>query len=150
MIRSTKTTMFALLGSLALLSVNDPVSGQENLVDQTRGALTNLFEALASGDETRIRPLLAPEFQVLRSNGVGYDREAYIASSVPRIMSKPKFNELVVTRHDSIVVSRMKLDIEQSIDGRKVENNAPQLIVFRVSENVWQVIAAANFARLEK
>ena len=45
--------------------------------------------------------------------------------------------------------SRMRLEVDEIIDGKKAENNAPQLIVFRVSGNVWQVIAAANFARLE-
>jgi hypothetical protein len=136
--------------SLALLAPVDSARARDELVDATRTALTNLFRALATGDPDRIRPLLSPEFQVLRSNGVGYDRDAYIAGSIPHIMSEPKFNELFVTRNGSIVVCRMKLDINEIIDGKKVESNAAQLIVFKVSGAEWQVVAAANFARLEK
>ena len=65
-------------------------------------------------------------------------------------MSEPKFNELFVTRNGSIVVCRMKLDIDEIIDSKKVESNAAQLLVFKVSGAEWQVVAAANFARLEK
>lgn len=51
-------------------------------------------------------------------------RAADIASSIPRVMSRPKFNDLVVTRNDSLIVSRMRLEVDEIIDGKKAENNA--------------------------
>jgi hypothetical protein len=75
--------------SLALLAPVDSARARDELVDATRTALTNLFRALATGDPDRIRPLLSPEFQVLRSNGVGYDRDAYIAGSIPPLCPSP-------------------------------------------------------------
>jgi hypothetical protein len=111
-------------------------------------ALTRLFAALASGDAAQIRPLIGPGFQVQRSDGVGYDRETYLARSVPHVRSTPQFNDLVVTADGDIVVTRFRLEVDETIDGRMVEVNAPQLIVFRVTGTEWRVIAAANFAQL--
>jgi hypothetical protein len=113
-----------------------------------RAAITAVFDALASGDPAFVRPLLAPEFQLVRSDGAAYDKEAYLALSIPHIDSKPVINDLVVTRNGDIVVTRMRLQIEEELDGKKAESNAPQLIVFRIAPDNWQVVASANFAKL--
>jgi hypothetical protein len=42
----------------------------------------------------------------------------------------------------------MRVQIEEHIDGKLAESGAPQLIVFRVTQRGWEVVAAANFARL--
>ena len=117
---------------------------------EARQALTAVFDALATADPDRVRPLLAPEFQIVRSNGAAYDKEQYLALSIPKIESKPVFNDLVVTRNGDIVVTRMRLKIEETLDGRKAESDAPQLIIFRTSPDGWQVVASANFAKLEE
>ena len=111
-------------------------------------ALIALFDALQSGDAGRVEPLLAPEFQVVRSDGRGYEKQQYLRQSIPKILRPPTFEDLIVTRNSDIVVTRMKLHIDEEIDGKGVESGAPQLIVFRITQQGWQVVAAANFARL--
>ncbi len=118
----------------------------EALVSEARAQLERLFAALATGSPERVRPWLSPEFQVLRSNGVGYDREEYLAKSIPRIASPPRFEELVVTRGEGHVVTRFRLVADETIDGKKAGSGSPQLIVFRVEPGAWKVVAAANFA----
>ncbi len=126
-----------------------PAATQESdLEAQARQALSKLFDALTSGDPERVRPFLAPEFQILRSNGAAYDKEQYLARGIPRIESKPVFNDLVITRNGDIVVTRMRMRIEEILDGKKAESNAPNLIVFRVTPDGWQVVASGNFAKL--
>ena len=41
------------------------------------------------------------------------------------------------------------IEIEETINGQVAERVSPQLMVFRVTPDGWQVVAAANFARLE-
>ena len=134
----------------ALLSIwPHPLNAQERApVAEARKALSVLFDALRSGDPNKVRPLLAPEFQVVRSNGASYDKEQCLAQSIPKIDGQPSFDDLVVTRNADIVVTRMRLKIQERLDGKRAESGAPQLIVFRVTSQGWQVIAAANFAKL--
>ena len=120
----------------------------ESLTAEARHQLELLFAALASGDAEKVRPWLSPEFQVIRSNGVGYDREAYLARSIPKIATTPRFEDLVVTRGEGHVVTRFRLVVEETIDGKNAASGAPQLIVFRVEPGSWKVVASANFAPL--
>ena len=138
--------VFVLLFCLTPQSVT---AEEFNLEAEARRALTDVFDALTAGDPERVRPLLAPEFQIVRSDGAVYDKEQYLARSIPHIASKPVFNDLVVTRNRDIVVTSMRLQIEEFLDGRKAESNAPQLIIFRVTPDGWQVVAAGNFAKIE-
>lgn len=121
----------------------------EDLQMEVRAALDTIFAALMTGDAGTVRPLLAPEFQIMRSNGAGYGREDYLARSLPRIETPPVFDDVVVTRNGDIVVVRLRIGIEEYLDGMKAESVFPHLFVFRVTDEGWQVIAAANFARLE-
>jgi hypothetical protein len=120
----------------------------EALVAETRAQLERLFAALRSGDREKVRPWLSPEFQVVRSDGSGYDREAYLARSIPRIAAPPRFEDLVVTRGEGQVVARFRLVADEVLDGRRATSGAPQLIVFRVEPDAWKVVAAANLAAL--
>jgi DNA-binding beta-propeller fold protein YncE/quercetin dioxygenase-like cupin family protein len=120
-----------------------------SLVAETRAQLDRLFAALASGDAEKVRPWLTPEFQVVRSTGMGYDRESYLARSIPRLAAPPRFEDLVVTRGEGHVVARFRLHADENIDGKRARSGAPQLIVFRVEPGSWKVVAAANFAALE-
>jgi len=139
-----------LLLSAALFSVWPHTSSAQGsaLTAEARKALTVLFEALRSGDPNKVRPLIAPEFQVVRSDGAAYDKEQYLRQSIPKIEGQLAFDELIVTRNADIVVTRMKLKVQERLDGKRAESGAPQLIVFRVTPQGWQVVAAANFAKL--
>ena len=121
---------------------------QADLETQARQALTEVFDALASGDAEKVRPLLAPEFQIVRSDGAVYNKEDYLARSIPQIESKPVFSDVIATRNGDIVVVSLRLQIEEHIDGKKAESIFPHLIVFRITPDGWRVVAGANFARL--
>ena len=130
------------------LLVSPAVAQKSDLEAEARQALSKLFDALASGDPEKVRPFLAPEFQLVRASGAAYDREQYLAGGIPKISSKPIFDNLFVTRNGDIVVTRMRMRIEETLDGKKAESDAPQLIVFRVTPDGWQVVASGNFAKL--
>jgi Domain of unknown function (DUF4440) len=139
-----------LLVATALLSIV-PRSLNAQAADVTaeaQTALTVVFEALRSGDPNKVMPLLAPEFQVVRSDGAAYNKEQYLKRSIPKIVGRFSFDDLVVTRNAEIVVTRMRLNIQERVDGKQAKSGAPQLIVFRITPQGWQVVAAANFAEL--
>jgi hypothetical protein len=144
-----KLSPVVLLTMVLLGACPHALSAQEaDLIAAARSNLSTLFEALRTGDPNQVRPFLAPEFQVVRSNGAAYDKEQYLKHSIPRIEGPISFDDLFVTRNGDIVVTRMRLKIQEHLDGKQAESGAPQLIVFRVTPQGWQVVAAANFARL--
>jgi hypothetical protein len=74
---------FMLLTVFATLSLHGSHSEAQKpaLAVQARQALTVLFDALQSGDADRVDPLLAPEFQVVRSDGRAYDKKQYLGGA---------------------------------------------------------------------
>ncbi len=146
------SSAFAVLAAAVLtlaLLVSPAVAQKSDLEAEARQALSKLFDALTSGNPEKVRPFLAPEFQLVRASGAAYDREQYLAGGIPKISSKPIFDDLVVTRNGDIVVTRMRLQIEEKLQGQNAQSGAPQLIVFRATPDGWQVVAAGNFAKLE-
>jgi hypothetical protein len=119
------------------------------LQGEAQKALQAVFAALMTGDPEKVRPFLAPEYQVQRSDGKGYIKEGYLALSIPKIAAMPTFRDLALTRNGDIVVVRLMIEIEETIEGKVADRVSPQLMVFRITPDGWQVVAAANFARLE-
>jgi hypothetical protein len=143
--------VLVLLGSIGSASIGDAAAEDgATLEAEAQKALTTVFAALMTGDPEKVRPLLAPEYQVQRSDGKGYDKAAYLALSIPKIAAMPTFRDLAITRNGEIVVVRLMLEIEETIEGKVADRVSPQLMVFRISPDGWQVAAAANFARLER
>ncbi len=149
--RSAVTLGAVLLGGSLLGSAVDHARAANDaaLEADTVKALDAVFAALASGDVEKVRPFLAPEFQVQRSDGNGYDKESYLARSIPKIETLPTFSDLAITRNGDIVVVRLMIDIKEMIDGKQADRISPQLMVFRITPDGWQVVAAANFAQLK-
>jgi len=146
MMRTAVILAFAAAMALGSGAVADDTAGLEAEVQKT---LQGVFTALMTGDPEKVRPFLAPEYQVQRSDGKGYDREAYLALSIPKIAAMPTFRDLAITRNGDIVVVRLMIEVEETINGKVAERVSPQLMVFRITLDGWQVVAAANFARLE-
>jgi hypothetical protein len=90
-----------------------------------------------------------PRVSAAQDADAAYDKEQYLKHSIPRIEGPISFDDLVATRNGDIVVTRMRLKIRERLDGRQAESGAPQLIVFRVTPQGWQVVASANFAKLQ-
>ena len=147
-----KRTFFSVLFALGLCIASVPSSAQQQmgLAERAQNALESLFQALAGGDRQIIANYLAPEFQIVRSNGAVYDKTGYLDRSIPVIRTTPRFKNLKVTGQADIRVVTFNLEVDELIDGRHVENLAPQLIVFRDLGDRWIVIATANLAKLSQ
>lgn len=111
-------------------------------------ALDPWADALLTGDPAVIEKVLAPEFQILRSNGSGYDKASYL-KSLPRQRVRSKFSGIVATGAGDVMVLRYHIDTDQTIEGKKVKDISPRLSVFRKVGDRWLISAHANFAALK-
>jgi ketosteroid isomerase-like protein len=111
-------------------------------------AVRVFVETVTSGEARALEAILAPEFQILRANGVGYDRKGYLASELPAIDKsfEWRLEDVVATASGDLLVVRYWLVINQTIDGRPTAQRAPRLTVFRRDDDRWLVVAHANFA----
>ncbi len=125
--------------------------GQSSPVEVKKTAkklLVAFTEAVIAGPE-RLAPMLAPEYQIMRSNGIGYNRDEYLNRGVSTLSIKPVFSheDLVVTVADKVMVVRYMLEVDETIDGVSVSRRAPRLTVFRLIGDQWKVVSHSNFAR---
>ena len=127
------------------------VSAQDDVNAAAQEAIAGFVEAVASGDPAALDEVLAPEFQILRANGVGYDRAGYLASDLPAVdeASAWDMDDVVATADGDVMVVRYLLVISETIDGEPVTRQAPRLTVFRQQDGRWLVAAHANFATPE-
>jgi ketosteroid isomerase-like protein len=126
-------------------------SGSAQAADaEAKAVIKSWLQAVVSGDKEGIGAVLAPEFQILRSNGVGHGKDAYASGGAARIHSILDVTDVIATRHENLLITRYKLAVTETIDGHKVQQKAPRLTVFRRAGNRWLVVAHANFARIEK
>jgi len=102
--------------------------------------------AVASGDAKVVASVLAPEFQIVRGNGLHYDAKAYAANNFPHITSVPKATDFAVTGEGDLRVVSYVLLVTEPVDGKELEHKAPRLTVFRQIDGAWYVTAHANFA----
>ncbi|MDE0539991.1 MAG: nuclear transport factor 2 family protein [Rhodospirillales bacterium] len=119
----------------------------QSLHDTAKAQLIAFIEAVIGGPKA-LEKILAPEYQLMRGNGVGFDRDGYISRGVGTVSIKRGFSpeEIVVTRSGGIMVVRYMLRITETIDGKPVAKRAPRLTVFRNIGGKWMVTAHANFA----
>jgi ketosteroid isomerase-like protein len=129
--------------NLGFGSVVDPGADARKAVDSWLGAV-------ASGDKQRIGGVLAPEFQIARSDGSAYGASEYLASDLPRFAGSPAVENLVATGFGDHLVARYRLTVDATIGDKKMEAQAPRLTVFRRSAGAWLVVAHANFAEVER
>jgi hypothetical protein len=110
-------------------------------------AMNPWADALFSGDPAKIEKVLAPEYQILRSDGTGYDRASYLGS-LPKQTTRSKFSDIKATGSNDLLVIRYKIETDQTINGQAVETISPRLSVFRKEAGRWLIVAHANFAKL--
>ena len=144
--RSTMRFLLTSYFSLVTLASFSPVVASGDLTETARAALIAFTEAVRTGPEA-LAPMLAPEYQIMRANGVGYDRDSYLGRGAGTVSIKPDYahEEIIATTYDDVLVVRYFLRIEETIDGNPVEKRAPRLTVFRKIEGQWKVVAHANF-----
>jgi ketosteroid isomerase-like protein len=103
------------------------------------------LDALASNDAATVTAVLAPEFQVQRSDGRGFTRDEYLAGGRTRQVKPPVARDLIGTEADGLLVVRYKMDVEQIADGKTIVGEAPRLTVFRKVNGRWLVVAHAAY-----
>ena len=114
---------------------------------EAKAAVLSWLEALKSGDPAAVAKILAPEFQILRSDGSGYGREDYL-KALPKFGGHPEILKLVHSSDGGILVARYTLQLEQKIGGKPVQKLAPRLSVMRQAAGTWLMVAHANFAQI--
>ena len=137
-------TLTAAIYLSALLSA----SAMAQSLHETAKTQVVAFIGAVIGGPKALEKILAPEYQLMRGNGVGFDRDGYISRGVGTVSIERDFSpeEIVVTRSGDIMVARYMLRINETIDGKPVAKRAPRLTVFRNIGGKWMVTAHANFA----
>ena len=110
-------------------------------------ALQAWTDAVFTGDPAIIEKTLAPEFQILRSDGNGYTKAEYL-QNLPKQKSKSTSTDLVVTSHGDLIVIRYIIHTNQTINNKPVESIAPRLSVFRKEAGAWLIVAHSNFSKI--
>jgi len=139
------------LAGLSLLAVGpSPAQAQagELLSEQSaREALDPWIEAIFSGNKEAVDAVLAPEYQILRSDGTGHDKAGYL-NALPKHHVQSTFSDIVATGNDDIMVIRYRIETDQTVDGKAVKGISPRMSVFRKEGGRWLLSAHANFAPL--
>ena len=138
--------LLAGLATTTLIGTATRANGSVSEADG-RSAIMTWLDALQSGNPSTVEAVLAPEFQILRSDGSGHDRTSYL-TDLPKQTSKPEISNLVVTANEDTIVTRYVLQVDQTIDGKAVQAIAPRLSVFRRTDDGWLIVAHANFAQI--
>lgn len=115
--------------------------------DDARAAIAMWLGAVQTGDPAAVEAVLAPEFQILRSDGSGHDKTSYLAN-LPKQSTKPEVSDIAFSGNGDVIVARYMLRIEQTINGKPVQAMAPRLSVFRRGGAGWLIVAHANFAQI--
>ena len=120
------------------------------LEEKAKKAVEAWASAVASGNAEIVRKFLAPEFQILRSDGKAYDKAQYLAGGMSKIDSIISVQDVFATEHGDLMVVRYVISLKASAGGETMQRSAPRLTVFRRNGDRWLVVAHANFAQLQK
>lgn len=144
--RDAAIGLFAGLVALEFASVS--AGAQETLSEADALAIMQPWlDALFIGDPAQVAMVLAPEYQILRSNGVGYNKADYL-KALPKKTKKTVVSQVNATSNGQIMVARYLSETEQTIEGVAVNGTSPRLSVFRKEGDAWLTVAHANFAHL--
>ena len=115
--------------------------------DDAKAAIMTWLDALQTGDPAKVEKVLAPDFQILRSDGQGFTKKDYL-TALPKQTSKPEVTKLVFTadrrfRGDALHATPRPDHQEQAgADGRAAPFGFPPF------GRTWLIVAHANFARI--
>ena len=112
----------AIAAAGAGIAAAGPISQEEALK-----ALDPWIDALFAGDPVKVEKVLAPEFQILRSDGSGHDKTSYL-KSLPLQRIRPKFSEIVATGTKDVMVLRYRIETDLTVEGKDVKGvSAPSV-----------------------
>ncbi len=144
-----RNMMLGLVAGMSGLAALSQSAGASAAVSEAeaQGAVDGFLDALFSGDPAKVDQVLAPEFQILRSDGKSYDKVSYLGA-LPNHKVRPTTNGLKATGHGDIIVTTYTITTEQTIGGQPVEAVSPRLSVFHKEGDRWLIVAHANFAQI--
>lgn len=143
--RDVALGLLAGLGGAGLLGLAGSQAAASE--EDARAAISAWLDALQSGEPAKVEAVLAPEFQILRSDGSGHDKASYL-TDLPKQTSKPEVSEIAFGENEGVIVARYILSVEQTINNKPVQAKAPRLSVFRKGGAGWLIVAHANFAQI--
>ncbi len=111
-----------------------------------RRLVDRFMTMLEHKDVAGLRALLAPEFQIVRSNGISATRAEYLAH-LPEVSSFRQ-SDFVVTRHGDSLVVRNNAIVDVVVDGQQsAGTSSPRLSTFRKDPRTgtWRMVAHGNF-----
>ena len=144
--RQVALSVLAGLAGMSLIPASAGAAGGPSEAE-ARAAILGWLDALANHDAATVAKVLAPEFQIMRSDGSGYDSTDYLAN-LPKFNGKPEIMDLAFSGNGDLLVARYKLKLEQKIGDKPVRSLAPRLSVFRKGGAGWLIVAHANFAQI--
>jgi hypothetical protein len=118
---------------------DDPTAEGIALVD---GYMT-ILGLPADAKAAQLDELLAPGFQVVRSNGDRQDRAEYLAS--PPTVETFAITDASATQDDDVLVVSYVFETSEVVDGVAQTTTAPRLTVFHWVDDGWLLAAHANF-----
>lgn len=141
-------SIVALAGLSAFATAAASAAATERISpEEALKALNPWVDAVFTGDPVVVEKVLAPEFQILRSDGTGHDKKSYL-KSLPRQRIRSKCSDIIATRTADLMVVRYRIETDQTIQGKIVKGISPRLSVFRSEAGRWLISAHANFAAL--
>src|SRR4051812_37755616 len=75
-------------------------------------ALDPWADAIFSGDPAQVEKVLAPEYQLLRSDGTGYLKADYL-KVLPKQKARSKFSDIIATASGDVLVIRYMIETDQ-------------------------------------
>jgi hypothetical protein len=115
-----------------------------------RKAVDAWLKTIASGNVAAVRAILAPEFQITRSDGSAHNAGDYVRSGLPRIDNVPVADRITITSNGDHMIARYWVKTSEMAAGKRVETYAPRMTVFRRSGDAWLAVAQANFAAVPR
>ena len=137
------------LGLAAIAAAPIAVAAQADAAPIGEGdalaALLPWIAAVAEGDRAAVERLLAPEFQILRSDGIGYDKAGYLAA-LPEHLLVPEVHDVLASGDSGSLVIRYTVTVDEVVRGQSMRGTAPRLSALRRAGETWLMVAHANFA----
>jgi ketosteroid isomerase-like protein len=140
---------FSILALAGLAAMAAGTAGAEAALseEQARAALDPWIDAIMTGDPAAVEKVLAPEYQILRSDGSGHDKAGYLRA-LPKHNAATVFSDIIATGDGGVMVIRYRIETDQTVNGKAVKGVSPRLSVFRRDGDRWLLSAHANFAPL--
>ncbi len=157
MLNVVRGSVLAMLGALMLGAMvayftpaGSATSGEAvDLQAEIRQSIEGFFSAVMSGEPDKVAAVLAPEFQIMRSDGSTHDAKGYPDSILPIYSEMPAIEKLTVTSHGDIAVAAYFINADQTRDGALVQAYAPRISIYRKEGDRWLMSAHGNFAAID-